>query len=115
MMEIPPALAAFARGSGVSAASAAKDWKAAEGFAAMAIGALLRPIFATADFSKTRFGGGIGAEAWQPMLVAEIGRSVAERGGLGISASVFHSLITEQQAERSGAPQAARRQEGGPS
>lgn len=115
MMEIPPSLAALAESSGVSASRAGRDWKAAEGFAAMAIGALLRPMFATADFSKTRFGGGIGAEAWQPMLVAAIGRSVAERGGLGISASVFRSLIEEQQAERTDAPQATRVRQGVPS
>lgn len=81
----------------------------------MAIGELLRPMFATADFSKTRFGGGIGAEAWQPMLVAAIGRSIAERGGLGISASVFRSLIEEQQAANIGAPQATGPEQGVPS
>jgi peptidoglycan hydrolase FlgJ len=95
MSFIPPALAAAA--TGVSPAAALKDWKAADGFAAMAIGELFEPMFATVDLSKTRFGGGAGEAAWQPVLVQAIGREVASEGGLGIAATVFRELVRQQE------------------
>lgn len=95
-MRIPPALAAAT--AGLPPATVAKDWKAAQGFAATAIGELFQPMFATVDLSKSRFGGGAGEAAWQPILVQAIGREVASEGGLGISAIVFNELIHQQQA-----------------
>jgi flagellar protein FlgJ len=103
-MRIPPALAAGT--ADLPPATVAKDWKAAEGFAAMAIGELFQPMFATVDLSKSRFGGGAGEAAWQPILVQAIGRKVASEGGLGISATVFKELIRQQQ-EAAAASQAA--------
>ncbi len=95
MSAIPPALAALA--AGLSPAAAAKDWKTAQGFAAMALGELFAPMFATVDLAKTRFGGGAGEAAWQPILVQAIGREVAAEGGLGITATVFSELVRQQE------------------
>jgi peptidoglycan hydrolase FlgJ len=92
---IPPALASLA--AGLSPTAALKDFKAAQGFAAMAIGELFEPMFQTVDLSKTRFGGGAGEAAWQPILVQAIGRQVAAEGGLGITATVFAELVRQQE------------------
>lgn len=98
-MQIPPALSALAAAGGVPAAMAAKDWKAAEGFTAMAVGELLQPMFATVDLSRSRFGGGAGEAAWTPILVQAIGREIAGRGGFGIAESVFRELLREQRPQ----------------
>ena len=95
---VPPALAAVS--ASLPPAAAAKAWKAAEGFAAMAIGELFEPMFATVDLSGTRFGGGAGERAWQPILVQAIGREVASEGGLGIAATVFRELVRQQEDRR---------------
>ncbi|HUA77674.1 MAG TPA: chemotaxis protein chel [Acetobacteraceae bacterium] len=92
---IPPAYAALA--AGLSPALAAKDWKTAQGFAAMAIGELFEPMFETVDLSRNRFGGGAGEAAWQPILVRAIGSEVASEGGLGITATVFSELVRQQE------------------
>lgn len=96
MSPIPPALASLA--VGLSPAQTAKGWKAAEDFTAGALGELFEPMFATVDLAKTRFGGGAGEEAWQPILVQAIGREIASEGGLGIAASVFSELVRLQEA-----------------
>ncbi|HTU53560.1 MAG TPA: chemotaxis protein chel [Acetobacteraceae bacterium] len=95
---VPPALAAVS--ASLPPAAAAKDWKAAEGFAAMALGELFEPMFATVDLSSSRFGGGAGEQAWQPILVQAIGREVASEGGLSIAATVFRELVRQQEGAR---------------
>ena len=102
-MQIPPALSALAAAAGVAPATAAGDWKAAQGFAAMAAGELLRPMFATVDLSRSRFGGGAGEAAWTPILVQAIGHEIAGRGGFGIADSVFRELLREQHSADAGA------------
>jgi peptidoglycan hydrolase FlgJ len=62
--------------------------RAAQDFEAMALGALLEPIFATADLSQGPFGGGEAERTWTPMLVQEIAKRIAAQGGLGIAATV---------------------------
>lgn len=71
--------------------------KAARDFEAMAIGELLKPMFDTIDLSKGLFGGGAGEAAWKPMLVEQMARNIAARGGLGLAEHVYQSLLRMQE------------------
>ena len=59
------------------AAAPPKLRQAAQAFEAQAFAQLLQPVFATADPSRGRFGGGAAEAQWRPMLVD----AVAEAGG----------------------------------
>jgi len=78
-------------------AQAAKLWKAAKDFEAMAIGELLAPMFDTVDTAHGAFGGGDAEAAWRPMLVREIGKQIEAKGGLGLAGSVFEALLRKQE------------------
>jgi len=78
-------------------AQAARLWKAAKDFEAMAIGELLAPMFNTVDSAHGRFGGGDGEAAWRPMLVQEIGKQIEAQGGLGLAGPVFQALLRKQE------------------
>ena len=93
---VPPS--AFAEAPGVAKSRIIQDWHKAGDFAAMAIGALLQPMFDTVHLAQSRFGGGAGEAAWKPILVQAIGQGIASKGGLGITETVFRELIREQQA-----------------
>ncbi|MCW3475124.1 rod-binding protein [Limobrevibacterium gyesilva] len=77
---------------------AAKAWKAAQDFEAMALGQLLAPIFDSVDTAHGPFGGGDGESAWQPMLTQEVAKHVAAHGGLGLAVPVFHQILRLQEA-----------------
>ncbi|MGH7119352.1 MAG: rod-binding protein [Acetobacteraceae bacterium] len=94
----PVPQSAFAEAPGVPQGQVIKDWQKAGGFAAMAIGELLQPIFDTVHLSDTRFGGGAGEQAWKPVLVQAIGEGIAREGGLGLTETVFRELLREQAA-----------------
>jgi len=79
-------------------AQVAKAWKAAQDFEAMALGQLLQPMFATVDTSHGPFGGGSGEEAWKPMFIDAIGKSLAAHGGIGIARPVFAEMLRAQEA-----------------
>ncbi|MGH7104358.1 MAG: hypothetical protein ACREFJ_18405 [Acetobacteraceae bacterium] len=89
---------AFVEAPGVPPASVIKEWKDAAGFSAMAIGALLQPMFDSVHLATGRFGGGTGEASWKPMLVAAIGEGIAGRGGLGLTDTVFRELIRQHEA-----------------
>ena len=72
--------------------------KAAQDFEAMALGQMLAPMFKTVDTSKGAFGGGSGEEAWQPMMVTELGKSVARAGGVGLARPVMDQMLRMQEA-----------------
>ena len=79
-------------------AQVAKAWRAANDFEAMAIGQMLQPIFATVDTASGPFGGGQGEDAWKPMMVDAIGKSMAAHGGIGLAAPVFAEMLRAQEA-----------------
>lgn len=79
-------------------AQAARFWKAAKDFEAMAIGELLAPMFDTVDSAHGPFGGGDAEAAWRPMLVREIGKQIEAQGGLGLAGPVFEALLRKQEA-----------------
>lgn len=76
----------------------AKVWKAAKDFEAMALGAMLAPMFDTVESSKGPFGGGDGEQAWRPMLTQEMTKSIAAQGGLGLAAPVYRQMLHMQEA-----------------
>jgi len=78
-------------------AQAAKLWKAAKNFEAMAIGELLAPMFDTVDSAHGPFGGGDAEAAWRPLLVREIGKQIEAKGGLGLAVPVFEALLRKQE------------------
>ncbi len=71
--------------------------KAAQDFEAMALGQLLKPMFETVNTAKGLFGGGAGEEAWRPMLVQEMAKSLAQHGGLGLARPVLQQMIRMQE------------------
>jgi Rod binding domain-containing protein len=90
--ERPPAAPGLAPGQ------AAKLWKAAQDFEAMALGELLKPMFDTVDTAHGPFGGGEGEAAFRPMLVAEFAKKLAAHGGLGLARPIFATMLHAQEA-----------------
>lgn len=62
--------------------------EAARAFEAMALGALLQPMFEGLGKAGL-FGGGSAEAMWRPMLVNEIARAIADSGGFGIAGMVL--------------------------
>ncbi len=85
-------------------AQVSKAWRAAQDFEAMAIGQMLQPMFATVDTANGPFGGGAGEEAWKPMMVDNIGKSLAAHGGIGLARPVFAEMLRMQEARQAGGP-----------
>ena len=83
----------------------AKAWKAAQDFEAMALGALLQPMFDTiqiggGDAGKGMFGGGSGEEMWRPMLTQAVAKQMAGHGGLGLAMPVFNQMLRMQEQQQ---------------
>ncbi len=76
----------------------AKAWKAAQEFEAMALGALLAPMFDTVDGAHGAFGGGEGEATWRPMLTQEIAHGLAAHGGLGLAGPVYRQMLRLQES-----------------
>ena len=71
---------------------------AARAFEALAIGALLAPMFETVDLSNGPFGGGAGEAAWKPMLIEQMAKKMSERGGLGLARPIHDAMLRMQEA-----------------
>lgn len=69
----------------------------AESFEAMVIAQMLGPMF---NDIKTDgpFGGGFAENIFRSVMVDEIGKSVAKRGGIGIADSVRQEILVAQEA-----------------
>ncbi len=78
----------------------ARAWKAAQDFEAMALGALLAPMFDTVNNARGPMGGGDGEATWRPMLTQELAKSVARAGGLGLAVPVYRQMLRAQEASR---------------
>ena len=83
---------------------AARIQRAAQDFEAMAAGQMLAPMFQTVDASKGLFGGGAGEQAWQPMMVNELGKAVANAGGLGLARPIMEQMLRLQEARTEPGP-----------
>jgi flagellar protein FlgJ len=81
-----------------------KIWQAAQKFEAMAIGQMLAPMFATVDVSKSKFGGGQGEAAWQPMMIDAIGKQMEAHGGFGLAQPIYAAMLRAQEGHTQPAP-----------
>ncbi|WP_291295538.1 rod-binding protein [Elioraea sp.] len=81
----------------VNGAGEAALRKTAEQFEAMALGALMQPMFEGLGRGRGIGGGGKGEAAWAPMLVNEYARITAASGGLGIGEVVFRHMLAAQE------------------
>lgn len=77
----------------------ARIQKASQDFEAMALGQMLAPMFETVDASKGAFGGGSGEQAWQPMMVNELGKQMAKSGGVGLARPVMEQMMRMQETQ----------------
>lgn len=80
------------------AADPAQIMKSANNFEAMVVGQLLQPMFDTVNTAKNAFGGGVGEQAWKPMLVQEFAKQIEAHGGLGLGKPVYDAMIRMQEA-----------------
>ena len=79
-------------------ATTAQLKKSAQDFEATTLSELLEPIFDTVDMSSSVFGGGDAEQTWKPILVQEMTKAMAAKGGLGLAAPVFATLLKMQEA-----------------
>ncbi|WP_431268162.1 rod-binding protein [Dankookia sp. P2] len=71
--------------------------QAAQAFEAQAFAQLLQPVFAAADPSRGRFGGGAAEAQWRPMLVDAVAKQAVRAGqGLGLSDAILRELARRQ-------------------
>jgi Rod binding domain-containing protein len=70
--------------------------RTAREFEAMALGALLQPMFEGLGKGGA-FGGGPGEAMWRPLMVKEFARAIAEGGGLGLGDAVMRQMIAMQE------------------
>jgi flagellar protein FlgJ len=80
-------------------ADAAKLWQTARDFEAMALGEFLKPMFETVETKNKLFGGGEGEKTWKPMLVDQIGKQIANAGGLGLAEPVYQAMLRMREAK----------------
>jgi flagellar protein FlgJ len=71
--------------------------RAAQDFEAMALGALMQPMFEGLARGRGFGGGGKGEAAWAPLLVTEYARITAANGGLGIGEMVLRQMLAAQE------------------
>lgn len=78
-------------------ASSEKLRRAAEDFTSVALNEMLKPMFDTADNADGPFGGGAAEQAFKPMMVSEIAKQIAQRGGLGLAEPVLQQMLRLQE------------------
>lgn len=79
--------------------------QAAQAFEAQAFAQLLQPVFAAADPSRGRFGGGAAEAQWRPMLVDAVAKQAVRAGhGLGLSDAILRELLRRQDLPRTEEP-----------
>ena len=79
--------------------SDAKARRAAEDFEAVFISEMMKPIFESVS-TEGPFGGGPAEGIWRSMMVTEIGKEIARRGGFGIADNVHAEMLRLQEANR---------------
>ena len=67
-------------------------------FEAFFLGQMLQPMFANIN-PEPPFGGGHSEKIWRSMLVDEMGKAMAEAGGLGIADSIHREILRLQEVE----------------
>lgn len=85
----------------VDPAMAEKARRAAVEFEGMTIGELLQPMFDTVDTSEGMFGGGAGESQFRSLQVQEMGKQIANNGGIGLADSVYRQMLAMQEKAQS--------------
>jgi Rod binding domain-containing protein len=71
--------------------------RVAEEFESVFIAQMLQPMFAGVE-TDPMFGGGPSEDVYRSLMVAEYGKLITSRGGIGIAAQVEAELIRMQEA-----------------
>lgn len=71
--------------------------EAAESFEAVFLSQMLAPMFNSIP-TDSLMGGGHAEKIYRSMMVEEIGKSIAEAGGIGIADSIHRELLSLQEA-----------------
>lgn len=87
--------------SDAGASMAEKARKAAVEFEGMTIGELLQPMFDTVDTSDGMFGGGAAEQQFRSLQVLEMGKQIANKGGIGLADSVYRQMLAMQEKAQS--------------
>ncbi|MFC0411769.1 rod-binding protein [Asaia lannensis] len=80
-------------------AKADKARETARSFEGLTLGELLQPMFDTADISDNEFGGGAAEKQFRSLQVLEMGKQIANNGGIGIADSVYRQILAMQEHE----------------
>ncbi|GAN70597.1 hypothetical protein ASY01nite_05800 [Acetobacter syzygii] len=83
--------------SGLSAQALEKTRKAAIEFEGMTIGEMLQPMFDTVDTANSLFGGGAAESQFRSLQVLEMGKQIANNGGIGLADSVYRQMLAMQE------------------
>lgn len=78
-----------------------KTHQAAVEFEGVTIGELLQPMFDTIDTSEGMFGGGAAESQFRSLQVLEMGKQIANSGGIGIADSVYKQMLKMQEKPQS--------------
>lgn len=71
--------------------------EAAQGFEAMFLNEMLKPMFDTIKTDEM-FGGGEGEDMWKSMMVDTYAKEITKKGGVGIAEQVMQVMIKAQEA-----------------
>ncbi|WP_257640936.1 rod-binding protein [Acetobacter okinawensis] len=83
--------------SGLSAKTLEKIRQSAIEFEGVTIGEMLQPMFDTVDTSNGLFGGGAAEAQFRSMQVLELGKQIANNGGIGLADSVYRQMLAMQE------------------
>lgn len=75
-----------------------KARKAAEDFEAVFISEMLKPMFEGLS-TDGMFGGGPAEGIWRSMMIQEVGKSIAQKGGLGLANHIQAEMLRMQEAK----------------
>lgn len=74
-----------------------KIHKTAQDFEAVFLNEMLKPMFAGINSEDSAFGGSREEATYQSMMVEQLGKSVASRGGIGIADHVEKEMLKMQE------------------
>lgn len=77
-------------------ANLTKAREVARDFEAVFLAEMLKPIFESVKISET-FGGGGAEDIWRSQQVAEYGKALARKGGIGIADAVLRQMLKSQE------------------
>ena len=82
----------------VSSSAKGQAKKTAQDFEAVFIGEMTKTMFDTVP-TDDRFGGGSAEKIYGGMLAEQLGKSIAQKGGIGIAPKVMNEIIKMQEGK----------------